>query len=153
MQNRKFKMHPHNFLLMAFSLVGGSFFVVRGITAGITEAFWVGGILLLVALILFGSQIVPIPRLGDRVDAEIERLFPAEAKRKVRVLLTNGFTDYKNDGVYLSMLKFAKGDLYRLKKLSRALNGQDDFREATPLLEYISKKLDDQEQTSPKGCS
>ena len=139
MQNRKFKIHPPYFLVMVFSVLGGLIFVFLGFNTGNNEPLSIGGFFLLVALLLFGLQMVPTPRLSDKVNNEIDRLFPADAKKKVLVLLTNGFTDYKNDGVYLSMLKFSKGDLQRLKKLSRALNGQDDFREAFPLLEHITR--------------
>ena len=145
MQNRKFKMHPQYFLYMVFGFVGGSFFVVLGFRSWDIEPLSLGAFLLFAAFILFLLQIVPIPKLSDKVNVEIDRQFPAEVKRKVLVLLTNGFTDYNHDGVYLSMLKFAKGDIHRLKKLSRALNGQNDFREAYPLLEHINKKLDERE--------
>jgi hypothetical protein len=145
MQNRKFKMHPPNFIIMVLCFIGGIFFIFLGIKNGNNESLSIGGLFLLVALVLLGLPMVPIPKLSSRVDAEVSRLFPAEAEKQVLVLLTNGFTDYTNDGVYLSMLKFAKGDLQRLKKLARALNGQDDFREAYPLLEYINKKLDNHE--------
>ena len=145
MKNRKFKIHPQYFLFMVFSAIGGLILVFFGITTGNTDPLSMGGFFLLIALILFGLQWVRIPALGEEVNAEIDRLFPAEAKKKVLVLLTNGFTDYRNDGVYLSMLRFSKGDLQRLKKLSRSLHGQEDFREAYPMLEHINRKLDESE--------
>ena len=126
---------------------GMSGFVIAyfGIKAGNMEPLALGGGLLVLAIVMFFLQLVPIPKLGKKVEEEIARLFPAEAKRRVLVLFTDGFTDYKNDGVYISMLKFSKGDMNRLKKLSRALNGQSDFRDAHPVLEQVNKKWDENE--------
>lgn len=145
MQNRKFKINPPYFLFMIFGGIGGLIALYSGLNSKEIEPLLQGGFLLLVALILFALQVVPIPKVGEKVEEEIARLFPAESKRKILILITNGFTGYDSEGVHSAMLKFSRGDLNRLEKLSRALNAQSDFREAYPLLEHINKVLDQNE--------
>lgn len=141
MFRRKFKLHPQYFLYMVLLGLGGMFFMHRWSTLENSEVLLIGAVLLLTALIFLLLQFAPIPTVGARVVAEIEKTFPAEKREKVINLLTDGFTGFQADGIHLKMLKFAQGDLDRLKKLSRALHHQTDFRDAHEILEHTNAEL------------
>jgi hypothetical protein len=145
MFNRKFQLKPQNFLIMVLGGIAGIFLVYRGLVIKNNDPIILGGLLVVVSLVMFATQFVKIPGVGVKVEEEIAKLFPPQAKKQVLTLLTNGFTGYNADGVHLSMLKFSKGSIDRLKKLSRALNHQSDFRDAYPKLEYMNKQLDENE--------
>lgn len=145
MSNRKFQVKPQNFLIMILCGIAGLFFVFRGSIIANQDALLIGGLLLSIALLMLATQFVKIPNVGAKVEKEIAALFPPGSKKQVLTLLTNGFTGYQAETVHLDMLKYSKGSITRLKKLSRGLNHQSDFRDAYPKLEEINKKLDENE--------
>lgn len=145
MFNRKFRLHPQYFLYMVLLGAGGIYFIYRGFVVGSSEPLLIGAILLVVAVVCLLLQFIPVPKIGKVVEAEIAQSFSAESRSKVINLLTDGFTGHQADNIHLDMLKFAQGDMSRLKKLSRALNHQSDFRDAYPILEDANKELNKNE--------
>ncbi|MFN8414615.1 MAG: hypothetical protein U0Z26_19715 [Anaerolineales bacterium] len=145
MFNRKFRLHPQYFLYMVLLGAGGIYFVYRGFVVESSQALLIGALLLVVAVVCWLLQFTPVPKVGKAVEAEIAQSFPAESRSKVANLLTDGFTGYQADSVHLDMLKFAQGNMSRLKKLSRALNHQSDFRDAYPILEDTNRELNKNE--------
>lgn len=145
MFNKRFKLQPQYFLYMVLLGIGGLFFIYRGFVIGSSEPLLIGVVLLVIAIVCWLLQFAPVPKVGETVETEIAKLFPVESRSKVINLLTDGFTGYQADNIHLDMLKIAQGDMDRLKKLSRALNHQSDFRDAYPILEDINRKLNKNE--------
>ncbi|MFN8382616.1 MAG: hypothetical protein U0V02_11780 [Anaerolineales bacterium] len=145
MFNKRFKLQPPYFLYMALLGIGGLFFIYRGFVIGSSEPLLIGVVLFVIAVVCWLLQFAPVPKVGETVETEIAKLFPVESRSKVINLLTDGFTGYQADNIHLDMLKIAQGDMDRLKKLSRALNHQSDFRDAYPILEDINRELNKNE--------
>lgn len=143
MSNRKFKMKPQSFLLMALLAPAGVFFLYRGWVTQSNDPLIMGAGSLLISLVLFLTQWVRIPAVTPEVQAEIERSYPADQRRNVLVTITNAYSEtLMANSVHMKMLKYANGDLNRLHRLTRGLHGNEDFRDVMQKLEGVNSQLD-----------
>jgi len=143
MKNRKFKINPQFFLIMITCILAGPLFIYRGLVLKSNDPILMGGGMIVVALVLYMTQLVPIPPVSAEAEELIAKSFRPEYKKKVLTILTNGYNGIMADGIHTKMLTAANGDMKKLKRLARAVNGNNDYRDASPLLESAIRKLKD----------
>jgi hypothetical protein len=124
-----------------FLAPAGLFLVYEGMSHGDNVVLMFGWISLAMSFAFFLAQWKKIYKVSPEVERELDKLFPPSSKRKALILLEDGFTGYQEVNVHLEILKASRGDMYRLKKIVRALNHQSDFRDAYLAIEKLEKDL------------